>query len=117
MVTIGDTTCGKPVGFTAQDDGCGSTWSAVTFESVNARNEGRYFNGFGATCPVAEDFGRPLGATSDPLLAAAAQHADGGGCPTASTPTQGRSHVLGLRALSERSPVIEPAERQGMLAR
>ena len=32
----------------------GRTWSVVNFESVNSRNEGRYFQGFDATCAVAE---------------------------------------------------------------
>ena len=67
---IGDTTCGKPVGFLPADDGCGTTYSAVNFESVNARVEGRYFDGFAPTeridasdtCRVADDFTTPLGA-------------------------------------------------------
>ncbi|MDH4287762.1 MAG: S41 family peptidase, partial [Aquincola sp.] len=40
VVTVGDTTCGKPVGFLPDDDGWGTTYSIVNFESVNARNEG-----------------------------------------------------------------------------
>ena len=81
VVAIGDTTCGKPVGFLPQGDSCGTTYSVVNFESVNARSEGRYFNGFAATCAVAEDFSRPLGSVNDTLLVAAAHHADNGACP------------------------------------
>lgn len=82
VVAIGDTTCGKPVGFLPQGDSCGTTYSVVNFESVNARNEGRYFDGFQATCAVAEDFTRPIGDPGfDTLLIAAAHHADNGACP------------------------------------
>jgi len=81
LIAIGDTTCGKPVGFLPQGDYCGTTYSVVNFESVNARNEGRYFNGLAATCAVAEDFSRPIGDLADPLLTVAGYHADNGACP------------------------------------
>jgi hypothetical protein len=80
VVAIGDTTCGKPVGFVPASS-CGNTYSVVNFESVNARNEGRYFDGLDASCPVAEDFTKPLGDRSEPLLNAALVHADTGACP------------------------------------
>ena len=71
---------GKPVG--SQPAGyCGITYSAINFESANARNEGRFFDGFDASCPVAEDFTRATGARDDPLLVTAAHHADNGVCP------------------------------------
>jgi len=35
VVAIGDTTCGKPVGFLPQGDSCGTTYNVVNFESVN----------------------------------------------------------------------------------
>ena len=80
VIAIGDTTCGKPVGFLPQGNSCGTTYSVVNFESVNARNEGRYFDGFQATCLEAEDFRTAVGAINDPLLVAAAYHADNGFC-------------------------------------
>ncbi|MDZ7812525.1 MAG: hypothetical protein U5L74_05170 [Ideonella sp.] len=114
VVTIGDTTCGKPVGFLPQADGCGTTFSVVNFESVNARNEGRYFNGFAATCSVAEDFTKPLGSVSEPLLVAAANHADGLGCPVAHDRAQPQSASSKLL----KSWQGEPGDRfGGMVAR
>jgi hypothetical protein len=110
VVIIGETTCGKPVGFVAQEDGCGTTYGVVNFESVNARNEGRYFGGFAPTCPVAEDFTMSLGASNEPLLAAARTMADGGACPVAAVrekPTSRRTAPLG----------VEPGERQEMILR
>ena len=83
VVQVGDTSCGKPVGFVPVDDGCGETYSVVNFEAVNANNQGRYFNGLDPQCSVAEDFSKALGAPDEPLLAAAGNHADGIACPVA----------------------------------
>ena len=112
VVAIGETTCGKPVGFLPTDlNQCGTTYSVVNFESVNARKEGRYFDGFDATCAVAEDWSRPLGAIDEPLLAAARLHADTGVCPVAAA----RETPLVRRSQLPRK--AEPGERSGMLAR
>lgn len=113
VVTVGDTTCGKPVGFLPQDDGCGSTYSVVNFESVNASNEGRYFDGFNATCPVADDTSWPLGSTGEPLLATALAHADTGSCPVSSS----RVKPQAWRPASQRPHVAEPGDRGGMVVR
>ncbi len=83
VVPIGDTTCGKPVGFLPTDDGCGETFNVVNFEAVNASDEGRYFDGFAPACVVAEDFSQPIGGDADPLLVTARNHADGIACPVA----------------------------------
>jgi carboxyl-terminal processing protease len=112
VVTIGNTTCGKPVGFLPQADGCGTTYSVVNFESVNARNEGRYFSGFAATCAVAEDFSKPLGTVSEPLLVAAANHADGLGCPAAS----GRAQPQAANSSLLKPWQGEPGDRFGGMA-
>jgi carboxyl-terminal processing protease len=122
VVAIGDTTCGKPVGFLPADDGCGTTYSAVNFESVNARLEGRYFDGFAPTerldgsdtCRVADDFTTPLGTTTEPLLAAATLHADTGACgyvPVA------REQALSVKRWQVRRRGGEPAERTDMIGR
>ncbi|MDP1690976.1 MAG: S41 family peptidase [Burkholderiaceae bacterium] len=121
VVAIGDTSCGKPVGFLPSDtdddphSGCGTTYSVVNFESVNARNEGRYFDGFQATCAVAEDFTRPIGDTSDSLLVAAAYHADNGACPAGTAAReQAQSRLAAPRA---RYSGADGGERTGMSAR
>jgi hypothetical protein len=115
VVTIGDTTCGKPVGFLPQADGCGAVVNAVNFESVNSRNEGRYFDGFDATCPVAEDFSQPQGSSTDPLIMAAEDLADGFACPTLTKVA--RSKVLGLQKPAQRPRWVEAGERRGMIGR
>jgi hypothetical protein len=112
VVAIGDTTCGKPVGFQPVN-ACGTTFSAVNFEAVNAANQGRYFDGFAPTCAVAEDFSRPLGSPSEALLDAAQTFADSGSCPLGGAPAAKRA--LSLRKAMQRSG--EPDDSQGMVAR
>lgn len=115
VVAVGDTTCGKPVGFLPQGNSCGTTYSVTNFESVNARNEGRYFTGFAPTCAVAENFGLPIGHTSDPLLVAAAHHADNGFCPVGTAlREQPQSRYSTPRA---RYDGADGGERTGMSAR
>ena len=80
VVLIGETTCGKPVGWVPRNQ-CGNTYSIVNFESLNARGQGRYFEGLVPTCVVPEDWRSPTGSAADPLTAAALLHADTGRCP------------------------------------
>ena len=116
VVAIGDTTCGKPVGFLPLSR-CGQTYSVVNFESVNARNEGRYWDGFDATCDVPENFAVQQGAAADPLLAAATQFADGGSCPALVLGAQalGRKTVMGARRAAGQAFPLD--ERSDMLGR
>jgi len=105
VVTVGDTTCGKPVGATPTSN-CGNTYSVMTFQVANANNEGQYFAGLAPTCRVAEDFTKALGAADEPLLAAATAHADSGACPLGTL-----AKVQSQSAL--RRHWMEPNERQG----
>lgn len=113
VVVIGDTSCGKPVGFLPQSS-CGKTFSTVNFEAVNARNEGRYWDGLEASCRVAESYQQPLGSPDESLLKVAAEHVDSGSCP-ASLAAVGLKRPLRLLAPRDRRP--EPGERQGMIVR
>ena len=115
VVTIGDSTCGKPVGFLPQPDGCGSVVNAVNFETVNSQNAGRYFDGFDATCAVAEDFSQPQGSSTDPLIIAAEDLADGFACPTLTVAA--KSKILGLRKPADRPKFVEAGERRGMIGK
>lgn len=115
VVAIGDVTCGKPVGFNARADGCGTTYSIVNFESVNALNEGRYFDGFAPTCSVAEDFSKAIGALDDPLLVAAAYHVDNGVCPAGTAREQALSKST--TTPRKRYSGADGGERTGMRAR
>jgi carboxyl-terminal processing protease len=112
VVTIGDTTCGKPFGFNPVNN-CTSTYSAVNFESFNALGEGRYYTGIPATCRVADDFVGQLGSATEKLTAAALSYVQTGTCPA--TGDAERKQAAQVRSTA---PVItvEPGERQGMWA-
>lgn len=112
VVVVGDTSCGKPVGFVPVSR-CGTTFSVVNFEAVNARDQGRYFDGIEATCAVADDLSQALGEPDEALLAAARQHVDSGRCPA---PTLAAERRRTLQATVRRGGG-EPPERQGLWAR
>jgi carboxyl-terminal processing protease len=115
VVTVGDATCGKPVGSTPASN-CGITWSPITFQVTNANNEGAYYGGLPATCPVAENFSLPIGADADPLLAGAQHNAVGGGCPPATlAATQSARRHATIQSL--RAALIEPTRRRGAVDR
>ena len=112
VVAVGDTTCGKPVGFLPASS-CGQTYSVVNFEAVNQRNEGRYFYGFDATCAVAENFQQPQGQAGDPLLNAAVALSDGATCSAAA---EGRRQALAARRRAGPTRGLSD-ERSDMIAR
>ena len=85
VVQVGGTTCGKPFGFQPRNDGCGQTYSAVNFTSVNAKDAGGYVDGLKAQCAVADDLDHALGDANEALLAEARAYADRGSCTTAAT--------------------------------
>ena len=112
VVTIGATSCGKPVGFQSTADTCGSTWSVVNFESTNASGVGRYFDGLPATCKVTEDFSQTLGSRTEPLLAEAIKHADTGAC---SSLAAGSVTAQSVQRAPHLAVTDEPAGRGGMV--
>ncbi|HNT40357.1 MAG TPA: S41 family peptidase [Rubrivivax sp.] len=108
VIAIGETSCGKPVG-SLPASACGRTYSVVNFESVNARFEGRYFDGFDATCAVAEDFTEEQASTFDPLVVAAAHFADQGVCPPATGVAKAtRRGAAGWRGRSDERETMLP---------
>jgi hypothetical protein len=110
VVRVGDTTCGKPVGFNPQAN-CGTTFSAVEFESRNAQGVGRYFDGLAPNCPVADDLDHALGDPAERLTATALNHIDTGACPTSAARDAPRSLRRARPPLS-----LEPGWR-GMIDR
>ena len=80
VVLIGETTCGKPVGFNPRNQ-CDNTYSIVNFESLNALGRGRYFDGFTPSCAVPENWLHPASSSQDALMAAALSHIETGRCP------------------------------------
>ena len=79
VVLIGATTFGKPYAFQPRDL-CGTTYSAVNFEYVNALGEGGFINGIAPTCVVADDLDHQLGDSNEARLAAAINYIKTGAC-------------------------------------
>ncbi|MDO4681203.1 MAG: S41 family peptidase [Lautropia sp.] len=90
VVLIGQTTCGKPYGFTARDN-CGMSYFPIEFVGVNAKGFGDFDDGFTPDCVVPDDFGHQLGNAQEGLLAAALYHRQHGVCPVG---TQGVTKSL-----------------------
>jgi carboxyl-terminal processing protease len=116
VVTVGENTCGKPVGFLPTSY-CKYTYSVVNFDSVNHVNKGSYFKGLDATCPVPEDFQLNQGAADDPLLASARFYVDTGRCLPRPQGNQAATARAGAEGDRQPRLRIEPGEWQGMLAR
>jgi carboxyl-terminal processing protease len=79
VVTVGDTTFGKPVGeniFTI----CDYDIFPITFKLENASGFGDYFDGFTPTCPADDDVTRALGDPEEASLASALHFARTGSC-------------------------------------
>ncbi|MDQ0573070.1 carboxyl-terminal processing protease [Variovorax paradoxus] len=81
---VGGATCGKPYGFSPQDN-CGTSYFAIQFQGVNAKNFGDYGDGFPADCAVADDFDHALGDPAEARLAAALAIRTGGACPASAS--------------------------------
>ncbi len=79
VVQIGSTTCGKPVGM--QPDIIGNyVLFAINFQTVNALDQGDYFDGLQPTCPVADSIKGDWGVADDPLYATARHYIANGSC-------------------------------------
>ena len=107
VVQIGNTTCGKPYGFTAHDN-CGMSYFPIEFNGVNDKGVGGFDAGFEPTCKVADDLEHQLGDPNERLLAAALHHRQYGQCPaTTSTKALGSAAQAGL---SDPQLVRSPAQ-------
>lgn len=87
---VGDSTCGKPYGFTPEDN-CGTTYYTIQFKGINAKGYGEYSDGFvpAATdngldfvkgCEATDNLNYQLGDLAEPLLAKALTLRQTDGC-------------------------------------
>jgi C-terminal peptidase prc len=101
---VGNTTCGKPVGFNGFQF-CDKLLLPVTFSSFNQNNEGDFFAGLAPECSVNDDIHEEFGAQSEPMLVQALHLSNTNGCLTSSralvTPQAKQPYpVNSLRAIS-----------------
>lgn len=99
---VGGATCGKPYGFTPQDN-CGTTYYAIQFQGVNDQGFGDYGDGIAPTCVVPDDFGHSLGDESEARLAAAFGLIENGTCPA---PAVGKADAALRKAEASRTPYL-----------
>jgi carboxyl-terminal processing protease len=77
---VGGTTFGKPVGQLGIPF-CEKILRPTAFESVNANDEGGYYDGIPVDCPAADDLSVPIGDDLDPNLVVALAFLENGACP------------------------------------
>lgn len=85
-IRIGETTCGKPYGFTKKIN-CGYAFFPIEFQGFNAQGFGDYQAGFAARCNLSDNtFAQPStrGSLTDTIYQAALAY-DTTGCPAGST--------------------------------
>ena len=80
VVTVGGTTCGKPVGGGAVGYG-DQVYRLIMFKVVNARGKGDYYDGLPPTCAAPEDLTYGLGNPEEASLKAALYYIQHGRCP------------------------------------
>ncbi len=80
VVLVGGTTCGKPYGFT-QDNNCTLAFFGLEFEGRNNKGVATPVTGIPATCAAADDFDRALGDPAEGMLATALGYQLAGSCP------------------------------------
>jgi carboxyl-terminal processing protease len=110
VITIGSATYGKPYGFQPRD-ACGTTYSAVNFDSVNAQGVGGYTAGLAASCAVGDDLGHALGDPAERRIAAALGYIQTGSCPATSALSSPLASLRMRQAPNDpRSPEAERGE-------
>lgn len=79
VVTIGEPTCGKPVGQQPAQI-CDKMVFAINFQTVNAEGYGDYFDGIEPTCQASDTVRTDWGDPADPLLGEALHVLANGSC-------------------------------------
>ncbi|GAP38958.1 S41 family peptidase [Piscinibacter sakaiensis] len=110
VATIGGATCGKPYGFNPTPN-CGTTVSAVNFESVNAAGVGRYHDGLPATCSVDDTATGSFGQPDEALTAGALGWLATGRCSAAAAAPRDKAAAAVAATALRRGVVDGPGER------
>lgn len=80
VTIVGDRTFGKPVGQLGLQF-CDKILRPTSFQTVNANNDGDYFDGLPADCAAADDLSIAVGDDADPNVVAATTYLATGACP------------------------------------
>jgi carboxyl-terminal processing protease len=110
VILIGNTTCGKPYGFSGRDN-CGTTYYPIQFTGVNQKGEGDFVNGFAPTCTANDDLTKPLGDSTERQLATALSYRANGACPAGTALSEQKSAV----SVNEENPTDAVGAQQRAL--
>jgi C-terminal processing protease CtpA/Prc len=105
VIVIGGTTCGKPYGF-SQDNNCTLAYFGIEFEGRNQKGQITPVTGVTPTCAAADDFNHQLGDPAERMLATALAYRQNGACPAAS--------AVALKSMLERKPDQPNADMEFM---
>ena len=112
VVTIGEQTCGKPVG-QMPEELCDKVTFAINFETVNSEGQGKYYDGITPNCAVEDEIKADWGSSEDPLTAAANTYISTGGCPVSAASSaikksaQTRSFMKPIRTMKDKRESLQ----------
>ncbi|MBQ4834314.1 peptidase [Pseudoalteromonas sp. MMG010] len=118
VILIGDTTCGKPYGFTPTHN-CATTYYTIQFSGANYKGFGDYAAGFSPTftpqanadikgCTIADDFNNQLGDSNEEVLAAALYYIDNESCPIAIEQSVNKAPTAQFSTQNTTVPLLKP---------
>jgi C-terminal processing protease CtpA/Prc len=121
VAIVGEDTLGKPVGQYAFDlQGCDDRLRLVSFRTVNALDEGDYYDGLAGTlrfaCAARDDPDQPIGSPGDALVQGALEWLGSGACASLIAGDAAREKpVAGDRPGRSRQPARRPSPLQHWL--
>jgi carboxyl-terminal processing protease len=111
VILIGNTTCGKPYGFTEKSN-CGTSYFPIEFQGVNFKNFGDYADGFTATCLAGDDFSKQLGDPTENRIASALGYINTGTCPPGIFPKSNQTAAAKQSGLDVEGTLIKNPLRE-----
>lgn len=104
VVTVGERTCGKPVGMYPSQI-CDHVVFAINFQTQNAEGDGDYYDGLDVDCPVNDVVTGDWGVDSDPLLAEGLHYLQNDSCSAGSGITPMSANGQTKSAFKQPKPV------------
>ncbi|WP_113907426.1 S41 family peptidase [Aliidiomarina celeris] len=108
VITIGEPTCGKPVGQSPRQF-CDEILYSINFQTLNADGFGDYFDGLPVNCAASDTIVADWGDNADPLLATAYTHIQTGQCAADGVAALSRATS---RSVATGNPVIDKFRKE-----
>ena len=111
VVTVGQPTCGKPVGQQPTQI-CDKIVFAINFQTTNADGYGDYFNGLQPTCTAIDTVRTDWGDPNDPLLGEALYYLDSGTCSAGAQMLSAAAQEFSINTQIDSSVVLRDGRGQ-----